>query len=167
MLTHRNIYLHALNSSLSLHTDNDSVELHTIPLFHANGWGVAHFLTLLGSKHVMIQRFDPPEVFRLIEKERVHYCSLVPAMATALVNCPERKKYDLDYARRRRVVTHVGAGSRRKARVHLFLGLRLDGDFTSADHFSEEAGNLLGGRRAFRRASDDGLCHPWRRTSCG
>ena len=43
----------------------------------------------------MIQRFDPKEVFRLIEKERVHACSLVPIMATALVNCPERRNYDL------------------------------------------------------------------------
>src|SRR5215469_13044083 len=95
MLTHRNIYLHALEVSLALQTDVGSVELHTIPLFHANGWGVAHFLTLLGGKHVMVQKFDPPEVFRLMETERVNYCSLVPAMATALVNCPERQKYDL------------------------------------------------------------------------
>jgi fatty-acyl-CoA synthase len=100
MLTHRNIYLHALNASMALHADNDSVELHTIPLFHANGWGVAHFLTLLGGKHVMMQRFDPPEIFRLIEAERVHYCSLVPSMATALVNCPERAKYDLSSLKR-------------------------------------------------------------------
>ena len=100
MLTHRNIYLHALNAGLAMHTGNDSVELHTIPLFHANGWGVAHFLTLVGGKHVMIQKFDPPEVFRLIEAERVQYCSLVPAMATALVNCPERSKYDLSSLKR-------------------------------------------------------------------
>jgi fatty-acyl-CoA synthase len=100
MLTHRNIYLHALNTGLGLHTEKDAVELHTIPMFHANGWGVPHFLTLLGGKHVMIQRFDPPEVFRLIEKERVNYCSLVPAMATALVNCPERPKYDLSSLQR-------------------------------------------------------------------
>jgi fatty-acyl-CoA synthase len=100
MLTHRNIYLHALNAGLAMHTDNESVELHTIPLFHANGWGVAHFLTLLGGKHVMMQKFDPPEVFRLIEAERVNYCSLVPAMATALVNCPERQKYDLSSLKR-------------------------------------------------------------------
>ena len=100
MLTHRNIYLHALNAGLAMHTDNESVELHTIPLFHANGWGVAHFLTLLGGKHVIIQKFDPPEVFRLIQAERVQYCSLVPAMATALVNCPERSKYDLSSLRR-------------------------------------------------------------------
>jgi fatty-acyl-CoA synthase len=108
MLTHRNIYLHAVNACLALHTDNDSVELHTIPLFHANGWGVAHFLTVLGCKHVMIQRFDPPEVFRLIQTEQVNYCSLVPAMATALVNCPERTKYDLRSLRR---ITLGGAAS--------------------------------------------------------
>src|SRR5215813_10455581 len=101
MLTHRNIYLHAHNTGLGLHDgEKAAVELHTIPMFHANGWGVPHFLTLLGGKHVMIQRFDPPEVFRLIEAERVNYCSLVPAMATALVNCPERAKYDLSSLRR-------------------------------------------------------------------
>jgi fatty-acyl-CoA synthase len=100
MLTHRNIYLHALNVCLGFRIENGAVELHTIPLFHANGWGVAHFLTLLGGKHVMIQRFETKEVFRLIEKEGVNSCSLVPIMATALVNCPERPKYNLSSLRR-------------------------------------------------------------------
>jgi fatty-acyl-CoA synthase len=100
MLTHRNIYLHAQNVCLGFNIENGAVELHTIPLFHANGWGVAHFLTLLGGKHVMIQRFETKEVFRLIEKEGVHSCSLVPIMATALVNCPERTKYDLSSLQR-------------------------------------------------------------------
>lgn len=108
MLTHRNIYLHALQTSLALHTDVGAVELHTIPLFHANGWGVAHFLTLLGGKHVMVPRFDPPEVFRLIQQERAEYCSLVPTMAVALVNCPERQKYDLSSLKR---ITIGGAAS--------------------------------------------------------
>src|ERR1700740_3024277 len=81
MLTHRNIYLHALHVCLGLQIERAAVELHTIPLFHANGWGVAHFLTLLGGRHVMIQRFDPKEIFRLIEKEGVHSLSLVPIMA--------------------------------------------------------------------------------------
>ena len=107
-LTHRNIYLHALQTSLALHTDVGAVELHTIPLFHANGWGVAHFLTLLGGKHVMLARFDPPEVFRLIQQERAEYCSLVPTMAIALVNCPERPHYDLSSLKR---ITIGGAAS--------------------------------------------------------
>lgn len=100
MLTHRNIYLHALSASLNLHPEADAVELHTIPLFHANGWGVAHSLTFAGGMHVMMQKFDPPEVFRLIAKERVHSCSLVPTMATALVNCSERPQYDLSSLKR-------------------------------------------------------------------
>jgi fatty-acyl-CoA synthase len=108
MLTHRNIYLHALNVALNFSASKDTVELHTIPLFHANGWGVAHSLTFVGATHVMIHRFDPNEVFRLIQQERVQACSLVPTMATALVNCPDRPKYDLSSLQR---VTIGGAAS--------------------------------------------------------
>jgi fatty-acyl-CoA synthase len=39
-------------------------------------------------------------VFRLIEAEKVDSCSLVPIMATALVNCPERHNYDLSSLKR-------------------------------------------------------------------
>ena len=108
MLTHRNIYLHGLNVCLALHLSGDTVELHTIPLFHANGWGIAQALTFMGGTHVMLQRFDPAEVFRLIEQERVRACSLVPTMATALVNFPERGKYDLSSLER---ITIGGAAS--------------------------------------------------------
>jgi fatty-acyl-CoA synthase len=100
MLTHRNIYLHALQVCMAFQVENGSTELHTIPLFHANGWGVAHFLTMLGGKHVMVHSFDPKEVFRLIEVERVNHFSVVPIMATVLVNHPERKNHDLSSLRR-------------------------------------------------------------------
>lgn len=95
MLTHRNIYLHALNVAIAFGGNSESVELHTIPLFHANGWGVAHSLTYLGGKHVMMRKFETTEVFRLIESEGAQSLSVVPAMATALVNCPERPKFNL------------------------------------------------------------------------
>jgi len=95
MLTHRNIYLHALNVAIAFPGNSDSVELHTIPLFHANGWGVAHSLTYIGGKHVMVRRFETTEVFRLIEREGVQSLSVVPAMATAMLNCPERPKFNL------------------------------------------------------------------------
>ncbi len=100
MLSHRNIYLHALNTTIALQSAPDTVNLHTIPLFHANGWGSAHAVTLVGGKHVMIHQFVPAEVFRLIERERVHDCCLVPTMAAALVNFPEREKYDVSSLRR-------------------------------------------------------------------
>lgn len=95
MLTHRNVYLHALSVCINFHTKSESVQLHTIPLFHANGWGTAHSVTLAGGRHVMLQRFTCAEVFRLIERERVDSLSLVPIMAMALVNSPDRSIYDL------------------------------------------------------------------------
>jgi fatty-acyl-CoA synthase len=95
MLTHRNIYLHALYACMIDDPTKDAVQLHTIPLFHANGWGVAHALALTGGRHVMLKRFDCAQIFRLIQQERVSNICLVPAMATALVNSPERQKYDL------------------------------------------------------------------------
>lgn len=100
MLSHRNIYLHALNTAITLQVSGESVNLHTIPLFHANGWGSAHTVTLAGGKHVMIHQFVPADVFRLVERERVKECCLVPTMAAALVNSPERDKYDLSSLRR-------------------------------------------------------------------
>ena len=54
VLTHRNIYLHAIHVCLGLEAEFGAAELHTIPLFHANGWGVAHFLTMLGGKQKLL-----------------------------------------------------------------------------------------------------------------
>jgi fatty-acyl-CoA synthase len=100
MLSHRNIYLHGLNGCLTFDATREHVHLHTIPLFHANGWGSAHAITFVGGKHVMIQRWDCGEMFRLIEQERVTGCALVPTMAIALVNSPELGKYDLSSLQR-------------------------------------------------------------------
>ena len=107
MLTHRNVYLHALSVIAAGQTSPaslgemscTSVLLHTIPLFHANGWGTAHTLTLVGGTHVMIHHFNPPEVFSLMERERVSTCAMVPTMVMALVSSPARPKYDLSSLR--------------------------------------------------------------------
>ena len=100
MLTHRNIYLHALETAHGFSVANGSVELHTIPLFHANGWGIAHFLTMLGGKHVMVETFDPVAIFQYIETERVTQFNAVPFMATVLVNHPRLKDFDLSSLQR-------------------------------------------------------------------
>ena len=85
MLTHRNLATHAVDSALTMACTHRDVVLHTIPLFHVNGWGTPHWVTLLGARHVMLERFDPREVLRLIEAERVTRLHLVPTMASSLV----------------------------------------------------------------------------------
>ncbi len=94
MISHRTLYLHALYVGMCFSRDDTAVELHTIPLFHANGWGRPQTATMTGVKQVMIRRFDPPEVLRLIETERATSMLLVPTMANALLNCPDLARFD-------------------------------------------------------------------------
>lgn len=95
VLTHRNLYLHAVHSALTNSISGHDVIVHTIPLFHVNGWGTPHYLTGLGGVHVMLHRFDPEEVLRIIEAERVTRLFLVPTMATALLQAPSFGRRDL------------------------------------------------------------------------
>ena len=73
-LSHRTLYLHALSVAGSFNHDDSAVELHTIPLFHANGWGRPQTSTMMGLKQVMVRRFEPSTVFRLIQEEEPRPC---------------------------------------------------------------------------------------------
>jgi fatty-acyl-CoA synthase len=101
MLSHRTLYLHAVNVIMGYGrlercvAWDKRVEAHTIPLFHANGWGRPHTITYLGGRHVMVKRFDPQQVCELIEREGVTAFSMVPTMAAAMVHCPDVDRYDL------------------------------------------------------------------------
>ena len=95
MLSHRTLYLHMLSVSATFYNDDTMVELHTIPLFHANGWGRPQCATFHGLKQVMVRRFDPALILRLIEAEGATCMSLVPTMANALLNCPDIGKHNL------------------------------------------------------------------------
>jgi fatty-acyl-CoA synthase len=107
MLSHRTLYLHMLAVSATFYNDETMVELHTIPLFHANGWGRPQCATMHGLKQVMVRRFEPAQVLRLIEGEKATSMSLVPTMANALIHCPEIGKYDLSSLRQ----IHLGGAA--------------------------------------------------------
>ena len=100
MLSHRTLYLHALSVAGTFNHDDTAVELHTIPLFHANGWGRPQASTMMGFKQVMVRRFDPAQVFRLIQEEKATAMSLVPTMANALLNCPDAGQFDMSSMQR-------------------------------------------------------------------
>ncbi|HTP88649.1 MAG TPA: long-chain-fatty-acid--CoA ligase [Bryobacteraceae bacterium] len=98
-LSHRTLYLHGMCVAL-LHRDvNIAVELHTIPLFHANGWGKVHACTMLGVPQVMVHRFEPSAVLRMIAEHRATGMCLVPTMAQALLNAPGLAEADLSSMR--------------------------------------------------------------------
>lgn len=93
--SHRTLYLHALSVATLMEKPHEMVDLHTIPLFHANGWGRPQASTMLGITQVMVRRFEPLFVFGLIQKYKATHMSLVPTMANALINYPEIGKFNL------------------------------------------------------------------------
>ena len=107
MLTHRNLYLHALSVVFALQNRETDVQLHTIPLFHANGWGATHSLTCVGGTHVILRHFRPRTVLELIEREAVTSLNLVPTMATLLLNSQAIPNYHLESLR----LIHMGGSS--------------------------------------------------------
>jgi fatty-acyl-CoA synthase len=123
MLSHRTLYVHALSILSTFQCKDTDVELHTIPLFHANGWGRPQSITMKGSRHVMVRRFDPAYVLRIIQEEKATAMTLVPTMANALLNCPELGKFDTSSMR---VITTGGAASSPELIARLEQAFRCD-----------------------------------------
>ncbi|MFN7647042.1 MAG: long-chain-fatty-acid--CoA ligase [Acidobacteriota bacterium] len=93
-LTHRTLYLHAMSLATTFDDPKTKVDLHTIPLFHANGWGMPQACAMMGTKQVMVRRFDPAAVLALIAEHKATDMCLVPTMANALLNCPQLGQFD-------------------------------------------------------------------------
>ena len=98
-LTHRNLHLHALYAELGIRFTEDDVVLHVVPLFHVNGWGTPHYVTMIGGRHVMLRKFDPVGLMRLVQDEGVTRLLGVPTIFNAILNHPERPRFDLSSLR--------------------------------------------------------------------
>jgi fatty-acyl-CoA synthase len=99
-LSHRTLYLHALSVATLAENVATMVDLHTIPLFHANGWGRPQASTMNGVKQVMVRRFEPTFVLQCIQEHKATDMSLVPTMANALINAPNLRDFDSSSMRR-------------------------------------------------------------------
>jgi fatty-acyl-CoA synthase len=95
MLTHRNLYLHAVYTAAGLRQWDTAVHVYLVPLFHVNSWGAPHTMTMVGGRHVIAPRFDPGLVLELASRERANHLDMVPSMAIALINHPDFDNYDL------------------------------------------------------------------------
>jgi fatty-acyl-CoA synthase len=94
-MTHRELYLHSLYAEIGLQFTEDDVALHVVPLFHVNGWGTPHFLTMVGGQHVMLRKFEPLALIQAIERHKVTRVLAVPAIFNAVLHHADRTKHDL------------------------------------------------------------------------
>ncbi|MGW2253081.1 AMP-binding protein [Kitasatospora sp. NPDC001660] len=85
-LTHRNIWLNATTMGLHYGARDRDVYLHTLPMFHANGWGLPFVLTGLGAQHVVLRKVDGAEILRRIDRHGVTFLCGAPAVVQMVLN---------------------------------------------------------------------------------
>jgi long-chain acyl-CoA synthetase len=74
----------------------DDVALCVMPFFHYGGTAAYQFTVFRsGATSVVLEKFEEEEVLKTIEKERVTYTNIVPAMIIRLLDYPDLKKFDL------------------------------------------------------------------------
>ena len=71
-ITHRNIWVNAVTFAMHAAVTDRDVYLHTLPMFHANGWGMPFAMTGLGVPQVVLRKVDGAEILRRVERPRRH-----------------------------------------------------------------------------------------------
>lgn len=99
MLTHRNVWSHALGAIAELGLGPKDRWGHIAPLFHlADAWAT-FAITWVGGCHVIVPRFSPEAAFDALARERVTVTNLVPSMLNLMAKHPEATRWDLSAMR--------------------------------------------------------------------
>ncbi|TIC83819.1 AMP-dependent synthetase [Nocardioides sp. GY 10113] len=88
-ITHRNIWTNALTFGLHAQIGDRDVYLHTLPQFHANGWGMPFAMTGVGAQHVILRKVDGAEILRRVEQHGVTVMCAAPAVAAAVLEAAQ------------------------------------------------------------------------------
>ncbi len=107
-ITHRNIWTNAVTFALHTGVTDRDVYLHTLPMFHANGWGMPFAMTGMGVPQVVIRKIDGAEILRRVEKHGVTVMCAAPAVVAAVLDAAQdlggrdpRSWHDPDHRRGR------------------------------------------------------------------
>ncbi len=85
-LTHRNLWLNATVFALHSGINDRDVYLHTLPMFHANGWGMPYGVTGLGGRHIVQRRIDGTQILRRVAEHGVTVLCAAPAVVNAVLD---------------------------------------------------------------------------------
>jgi fatty-acyl-CoA synthase len=88
-ITHRNIWTNAVTFALHAGVTDRDVYLHTLPMFHANGWGMPFAMTGLGVQNIVLRKVDGAEILRRVEKYGVTVMCAAPAVASAVLEAAQ------------------------------------------------------------------------------
>jgi acyl-CoA synthetase (AMP-forming)/AMP-acid ligase II len=99
MLTHRNFYVNAMGSLMMYNTGNIMRGLLPGPLFHVATTYRVFAATMACTHTVLLPRFEPAALFRIIDEYQIESMSLVPTMIGMMLDHPEVDAFDLSSLR--------------------------------------------------------------------
>ncbi len=85
-LTHRNIWMNAVTFALHVTMNDRDVLMHTLPMFHANGWGTPFAITGVGGRHIVLRKVDGAEILRRVEEHGVTLMCGAPAVWASVLD---------------------------------------------------------------------------------
>jgi fatty-acyl-CoA synthase len=88
-ITHRNIWVNALTFALHAGVTDRDVYLHTLPMFHANGWGMPFAMTGMGVPQVALRKVDGAEILRRVQEHGVTVMCAAPAVVAAVLDAAQ------------------------------------------------------------------------------
>ncbi len=122
-LTHRNCWVNASMFGWHMQVADDDVYLHTLPMFHANGWGMPWATAGMGCPQVALRKVDGTEILRRVEQHGVTLLCAAPAVVNAVLDAaPEWDGPIPGRDRTRIVVAGAPPPSRTIERVQSELG---------------------------------------------
>jgi fatty-acyl-CoA synthase len=103
-LTHRALWLNSTVFGLHAGISDNDVYLHTLPMFHANGWGMPYGITGVGGKHIVLRKVDGDEILRRVEEHGVTFMCAAPAVISAVLDAVPRWQGEIPGRGRVRIV---------------------------------------------------------------
>ncbi len=85
-LTHRNCWINAAVFGWHVQLSDRDVYLHTLPMFHANGWGMPWATTAMGCAQVALRKVDGSEILRRVDRHGVSLLCAAPAVVNAVLD---------------------------------------------------------------------------------
>jgi len=85
-VTHRMLWTNAASFGWQAGINDRDVYLHTLPMFHANGWGMPFAVTAMGVPQVVLRKVDGAEILRRVERHGVTVMCAAPAVVAAALD---------------------------------------------------------------------------------
>jgi len=150
-ITHRNLWVNAVTFALHAGVTDRDVYLHTLPMFHANGWGMPYAMTGMGVPHVVIRKIDGAEILRRIEQYGVTVLCAAPAVVASVLEAGQSWQGEIPGRERVRVIC---AGAPPPSRTIQRIEEELGWEFLQIYGLTETSPLLTVNRR---RAEEDAL----------